>query len=431
VADIVAGQLGVAPGATLLGVKVCSAISTACSGVALIQGMDFALDPNGDGLTNDKADIFNMSLGSDYGQAGDDDLSAAVEVGHRGRCPDGRRIRQRQRQAVHLGHAGRRFDGPVGRPDERPVAEGFAMSITAPPAIAGNFEAVFQPWSTPLDEVIAGGVQYATGAGGNRDGCAAFSAGSVTGKIVFVDRGNVQLQPEDLEHQPGRRHPRHHRDDRPRRHRSPAPTAATGRSTSPGYMVSQSVGKPVPEQHRHDPGCGSIRPTRSRSSRSRSGRRHGVPRWRTSSSPRSAHPARRCRPRSARPPDARRSAARPARHRWWRARRRCSAALPRPHAERDQGGPHQHRGDRDPQRPTTFGGADAAITRIGGGEVRVDRAFASKVAAWDQGAPTAALGFGFHDITEATTELTRTVVVKNYTSTSQTFDNQLDVPLCE
>jgi hypothetical protein len=66
--------------------------------------------------------------------------------------------------------------------------------------------------------------------------------------------------------------------------------------------------------------------------------------------------------------------------------------------------------------PEVFGGGAAPITRIGGGEVRVDRAHASKAAAWDKGAPTAALSFGFHDITEATTTLTRTVVVKNYSS---------------
>ena len=63
----------------LLAVTVCSQLSTACSGVALIQGMDFAMDPNGDGSTADAADVINMSLGSLYGPAPDDDLSAAVQ----------------------------------------------------------------------------------------------------------------------------------------------------------------------------------------------------------------------------------------------------------------------------------------------------------------------------------------------------------------
>ena len=70
VADIIAGHSadgthkGVAPGASLYAVKVCSSVSTSCSGVALLQGMDFALDPNGDGDISDAVDVVNMSLGS-------------------------------------------------------------------------------------------------------------------------------------------------------------------------------------------------------------------------------------------------------------------------------------------------------------------------------------------------------------------------------
>ena len=40
--------------------------------------MEFAVDPDGDGDPSDAVDIINMSLGSDYGQPFDDDLSAAV-----------------------------------------------------------------------------------------------------------------------------------------------------------------------------------------------------------------------------------------------------------------------------------------------------------------------------------------------------------------
>ena len=79
VADIIAGKGGVAPGAKLFAVKVCSAVSSSCSGIALIQGMDFAADPNGDGKLNDRVDIINMSLGSNYGQPFDDDLAFAVD----------------------------------------------------------------------------------------------------------------------------------------------------------------------------------------------------------------------------------------------------------------------------------------------------------------------------------------------------------------
>lgn len=82
VADIIAGKSldgthkGVAPGASLLAVKVCSSVSTSCNGIALLKGMDFALDPNGDGDLSDAVDVINMSLGSSYGQI-EDDLSGA------------------------------------------------------------------------------------------------------------------------------------------------------------------------------------------------------------------------------------------------------------------------------------------------------------------------------------------------------------------
>ncbi|HEX4898855.1 MAG TPA: S8 family serine peptidase, partial [Candidatus Limnocylindrales bacterium] len=72
-------------------------------------------------------------------------------------------------------------------------------------------------------------------------------------------------------------------------------------------------------------------------------------------------------------------------------------------------------------RPLVFGGDKAPITRIGGGEVRVDRALATQAAAWDADAPTAALNFGFHDIT-AGGSVTRTVTVRNYGGSPVTYD---------
>ena len=70
---------GVAPGVDLYAVKVCSAVSSSCCGVALIQGMEYAVDPNGDGDTSDRVDVINMSLGRNYGQPFDDDLAVAVD----------------------------------------------------------------------------------------------------------------------------------------------------------------------------------------------------------------------------------------------------------------------------------------------------------------------------------------------------------------
>jgi len=61
-----------------IAVKVCSSVSTACSGVALLEGMDFALDPDGDNDLEDRVDVINMSLGNTYGMK-EDDLTQAAE----------------------------------------------------------------------------------------------------------------------------------------------------------------------------------------------------------------------------------------------------------------------------------------------------------------------------------------------------------------
>src|SRR5207253_1958910 len=179
---------GVAPGASLYAVKVCSAVSSSCSGVALLQGIEFALDPNGDGDISDAVDVINMSLGSSYGQI-QDDLTEASSIAS-------------QLGVIVVAAAGNSADRPyiVSSPSIAPEAISVAqtqvpsavenlMTIVSPVSIAGNYPAVFQPWSAPLRSVIQAPVQYGNGAKGNLNGCAAFAAGSLTGKIVLVDRG--------------------------------------------------------------------------------------------------------------------------------------------------------------------------------------------------------------------------------------------------
>jgi len=61
-------------------------------------------------------------------------------------------------------------------------------------------------------------------------------------------------------------------------------------------------------------------------------------------------------------------------------------------------------------------GALAPITRIGGGEVRVDRAVAAPVAAWDNAVPQGALSFGFVDVADNTVTITKQVRVRNYSN---------------
>jgi len=58
----------------------------------------------------------------------------------------------------------------------------------------------------------------------------------------------------------------------------------------------------------------------------------------------------------------------------------------------------------------------APITRIGGGEVRVDQAIAAPAAAWDNDVPQGALSFGFVDVADDVVTITRTVRVRNYSN---------------
>ncbi len=188
VADITAGLGGVAPGADLYAVKVCSALSSSCSGVALIQGMDYVLDPDGNPATDDAIDIVNMSLGSNYGHADYDDLAYAVEVAS-------------ANGVLTVSSAGNGSDKPYksGTPSSAPSALAVAqtqvpsafkpfLTIVAPPATAGDYESVFQPWSVPLAAIVEQNVIYGDTDGDNANGCDPFD-GDLSGYIVLVDRG--------------------------------------------------------------------------------------------------------------------------------------------------------------------------------------------------------------------------------------------------
>jgi hypothetical protein len=68
-----------------------------------------------------------------------------------------------------------------------------------------------------------------------------------------------------------------------------------------------------------------------------------------------------------------------------------------------------------------FGGDLAPISRIGGGEVRVDAALASPAAAWDRRLPSGGLSFGFVDVS-GVTYITRQVVLQNYSGSAITYN---------
>jgi len=70
--------------------------------------------------------------------------------------------------------------------------------------------------------------------------------------------------------------------------------------------------------------------------------------------------------------------------------------------------------------PALQPGVLAPISRIGGGEVRVDRALHSSTAAWDDDANTGSLSFGYSAVASPVT-LNKTVRVRNYGGTARTY----------
>jgi hypothetical protein len=73
-------------------------------------------------------------------------------------------------------------------------------------------------------------------------------------------------------------------------------------------------------------------------------------------------------------------------------------------------------------KSTLFGGKLAPITRIGGGEVRVDRALASAVAAWETDSMQPVISLGFDDWVIKNVQRRPGITVRNYTNQGRTYD---------
>ncbi len=189
VADIIAGATGIAPHAKIVSVKVCSAISTACSNEATIEGLDFVAQWNLDPANaSRKIDVVNMSLGASYGTEQDPVAAAAENLVHAGVVV-----------AIAAGNSGNLpyvvSTGSIA-PGAISVAQTampsdflYPISVTINGTTTLIKNSVLQTFGPSLTTAISGPVQYGDGAGGNKNGCAAFTAGSLTGKIAFIDRG--------------------------------------------------------------------------------------------------------------------------------------------------------------------------------------------------------------------------------------------------
>jgi minor extracellular serine protease Vpr len=428
VAHIIGGVNGVAPGADLYAVKVCSSVSSSCSGVALMQGMEFAADPNGDGDTSDAVDIINMSLGSDYGQPFDDDLSFAVE------------------NATALGiltvaSAGNGADKPYVLGTPSATVSALSVAQTQVPSAAlqlitvngVDYPAVFQSWSAPPASALSGPVQYGDGMGGNLLGCsldatgnstdpadAPFPPGSLTGKIVLVNRGtcNFSIKIHNIQYgggivgiiglvAPG----------------APFDGAygAGGPYTIPGYMISQADSNAIKaaisggatgivDPANQLPLAGQMVGSSSRGPQHESTTlikpEIGAPGASVSAIAGTG---------TGEGPFGGTSGAAPMVTGSAALLLQAAPYLSPAEAKARLMNNGETNIDTDP-----FVGL-APITRIGGGEVRADRAVFAPAAAWDEEVPQGALSFGFVDVEKDTVTLHKTVRVRNYSDHDITY----------
>ncbi|MBM7787119.1 S8 family peptidase [Tenggerimyces flavus] len=415
VASIIAGNNGVAPDAKLYMAKVCSAVSSSCDGPAILQGIEFALDPNGDGDVSDAADVVNLSLGSPYGQPEDDSSAAlanAIELG-----------------VVVVTSSGNSGDKPyiTGSPGSTPgiiataqtnvpSARHFVLRIGSD--VHKNTNVV--DWA-PITTGFTGDVKYGATAA-DQLGCEAYPSGFFAGKVALLDRGtcSISIKVDNA-----------------------ADAGAIGvlvANNAPGAAPSFSFGGPAtfdPQQtliigQEHgttikaalasgpvtaavDPADavslkGSMVATSSRG-----------PNYATEIKPDIGAPGASV---SAEAGTGTGETAFGGTSGAAPMVAGSAALLRQAYPKRDPleiKAALQNNADTDILiNPVTQPGVLAEISRVGAGEVRVDAAADAKVAAWDDDEPTAGLSFGFQPANDDVV-VRKTVRVRNYSSQSRTF----------
>jgi subtilisin family serine protease len=185
--DTMGGLSGMAPNTQIYMAKVCSAVASACSGVAILEGIEFALDPTNSGTLNNAVDLISMSIGGDFGQREDEAsqmFSNAVQFG-----------------VVAVVSAGNSGDIPyvVAEPSSTPEvisaaatqavdAFGIPLVISAPASIAGTYRNTATLSFAPVGAGVAGNIIY-VGRACPGDTLLA----NPSGKIALVDRGTCAV----------------------------------------------------------------------------------------------------------------------------------------------------------------------------------------------------------------------------------------------
>lgn len=179
---------GVAPQASLYGIKVFGQGGLTSSSI-VVQALNWAADPNGDGNPSDRLDVVNLSLGSTYGEEdpSDPEISAVTRLAAAG-CVV-------VLSAGNGGNAVFKIDSPAVAPAAIAVANSYdagyatgAVRVEEPGGASGLIAAVeanFTPALIGLGEIRARVVMAQPALA-----CEAIqNAGVLAGRIAMVDRG--------------------------------------------------------------------------------------------------------------------------------------------------------------------------------------------------------------------------------------------------
>lgn len=183
---------GVAPQASIYALRVFG-----CGGSTglVVQAINWALDPNQDGNMSDHLDVINMSLGSAFGRAADPDAIASDNAATVGMIVVASAGNSGDTYYVNgAPGAGTRVISIAATDD--PGVPAATLVVNSPGGIAGTYPAAASGFTNPDSSTPpnpsgqTGSVFYPTS---NQIGCAAYAAGTFTGKIALIDRGTCNF----------------------------------------------------------------------------------------------------------------------------------------------------------------------------------------------------------------------------------------------
>jgi subtilisin family serine protease len=185
---------GVAPGALLYALKVFGDVTGSTNLTS--DAIEWALDPNGDGATDDHVDVINMSLGGLFGSPEDPSAVASQNAVGMGVIVVA--------AAGNAGPAPYVVDSPSVAPSVISVAASAdngitvaALQVDSPASIAGLYEAAESAIGVPLDEIepITGQLVVAD----PLDACTPLTnADEIAGNVVLAQRGTCLFSEKHL-----------------------------------------------------------------------------------------------------------------------------------------------------------------------------------------------------------------------------------------